>query len=224
LALVPLEERLVLSATVHVGSSAAVILVPGAPKPGTSTSGFPYSIQETLLKGLPVYEQRTTTFNDHTTQVTDRLIVPNLANHTVTTTDWINLRGGAGVEKIIDVTTTVGVTKVHKITAKLPSGKTESELLVETGYGKHWTIIDGIDHLPGGMVQTIVGKSLKVGSAQLTVKIINGSNGTVQHVRSLTLSHDDTLERNRTRVISSNHVPDVTASNTTIVRLQPPSV
>lgn len=223
-ALLPLEQRLVLNATAAVGSSAAVVLVPGAPKPGNSSGhGFPDDIQETLLKGLPVYEQRTTTFNDHTTQITDRLIVPNLANHTVTTTDYISLRGGKGIEKVVDVTTTVGVTKVHRIQAKLPSGKTEQELLVETGYGRHWTIVDGIDHLPGGGVQTITGRSVKAGNAQLTVKVVSGSNGTVQKVRSITLSHGETLEQNRTRVTAPNKLPQITASTTTIVRLQPPN-
>lgn len=222
--LVPLEERLVLTASAVAGTGAAVVLVPGAPQPGNSTSqGFPYSIKDTLLKGLPVYEQRTTVFNDHTTQTTDRLIVPDLANHTVTTTDWINLRGGAGIEKIVDVATNVGAVSIHKIQAKLPNGSTETELLAQTSFGRHWAVIAGINRQSGGGIQTITGKSLHVGNEQLTVKNVTSSKGTVQHVRNLTVFHDDTLEKNKVRITATGQVPKITLSTTTIVRLQPPN-
>ena len=158
-----LEHRVVLSSAnlltltpPTVSTPSNVVLVPGAPTPGPNNSNtFPQSIKKTIAAGLPVYEQRVTKFNDGSTQTTDRLIVPHIANHTITTTDYTSLPKGAGVEKVVDVATYVGDTTIHNVKATLPNKTTETELFAETKVGRHRSIIGGVDHLPSGGIQVI---------------------------------------------------------------------
>ena len=122
----------------------------------------------------PSYEELTTTYANGdagnvvgvgtihgTTQTEYRLTMPTSGN-TTTTTESINLAGGAGLEKVVDVSTKQGNTTTENITTTLPDGTITTKTETQVSHGRK-TKIDAWLNTPGVGTQTTSGTTIQTG-------------------------------------------------------------
>jgi hypothetical protein len=167
-----LEGRIVLSQVVPrpvslttVETPPTAALVPSAPAPAPASGPFAGNISQTLKAGTPVYEQRTTTWNNapDTSQIEDELIVPGTGPNSgdMTTYEWISLKNNGGIEKVVDVRTVTDGSPTNpnatittdNVTTTLPGGTVKKE--VETGVDANGSDTHtNTTTLPDGTVQT----------------------------------------------------------------------
>jgi hypothetical protein len=230
----PLEGRVVLSQVAPAATHAKAAevqtpLVTGAPAPGTNDINYyDFNLRDAALLGLPVYEQRVTQVDGGTTQTEDRLTLSDPQAGMTRTTEWINLRNGAGVETIVDVATTSGSITTHVITTTLPGGATQTETDTDVTTGSK-SVISGTLTLPGGATETVSGEKLQTPLKEVSTKTYAAPDGTVvRHDRDVTLFHGssplgDVLRQSDVySTTGTNGVPLTTRSSTTITRLQAP--
>lgn len=167
------------------------------------------------------YERFTTTYYDGTTQVDTRLTVPN-GNHTTTTTETISLRGGAGTEHVVDVATTVGNTTTHATTITLAGGKTQTETSTDVVTG-NTTVVNKTVHQPDGGTQTVYGRTIRSGPYALTSETVNQTGMASHHVTTLDLRYGQLNQKEIAKTTWPDHSVEIHKSNTTGVRLPPPS-
>jgi hypothetical protein len=167
------------------------------------------------------YERFTTTYYDGTTQVDTRLTVPN-GGHTTTTTESIDLRGGAGTETVVDVATTVGNTTTHTTTITLPGGQTQTETSTEVVRGDT-TVVNKTVHLADGGTRTVYGRTVRSGPYARTSETVNQTGMSSRHVATLDLRYGRLNQKELTKTTWPDHSVEIHKSNTTGVRLPPPS-
>jgi hypothetical protein len=142
----------------------------------------------------PTYEELTTTYANGdagdivgvgkitgTTQTEYRLTVP-AGNNATTTTESINLAGGAGLEKVVNVSTRQGNTTTENITTTLPDGTIATKTETEVKHG-HETVITAALNTPGVGNQTTKGTIVHSGPKTITNETITTAAGTVYHYR-----------------------------------------
>ncbi len=184
----------------------------------------------------PTYEELTTTYANGdagdiegigtihgTTQTAYRLTVPTSGN-TTTTTETINLAGGAGVEKVVDVSTKQGNTTTDNITTTLPDGTTTTKTKIENTYGRK-TTIDAWLTTPGVGIQTTVGTTIQSGPKAITNEVIHTAAGAVYRYHSV-VTQSSPLESSTTSTTTrpKDTVTNRVQSTTTITPLPlPPS-
>jgi len=138
------------------------------------------------------YEELTTTYDkgiagsiagvgsvNGTTQTEYRLTVPSGSN-TTTTTESINLAGGAGLEKVVAVTTKQGNTTTENFTTTLPDGTITTKTETRVAHGRE-TTIDAWLTTPGVGIQTTVGTTIQSGKRAITNEVIRTAAGTAYH-------------------------------------------
>jgi hypothetical protein len=181
------------------------------------------------------YEELTTTYKNGdagnivgvgkihgTTQTEIRLTVPTGSN-TTTTTESINLAGGAGLETVVNLSTKQGNTTTDNITTTLPDGsittKTEVQIIRR---GK--TIINAWLNIPGVGVQTTVGTTIQRGQRAITNERINTAAGKVYHYHRVVIQSGP-LEQSESSVTTGpdGAVTNVVKSTTTIEPLPLPA-
>jgi hypothetical protein len=140
----------------------------------------------------PTYEELTTTYANGdagnvvgvgtitgTTQTEYRLTVPTDSN-TTTTTESINLAGGAGLETVVEVSTKQGNTTTEKITNTLPDGTIQTKTQTQVAHGRKTTLNASLD-TPGVGIQTTKGTILHDGQKTITNETITTAAGKVYH-------------------------------------------
>ncbi len=227
-ALESLEARVVLShvapvvghplaAEVQTGTAS----VPGAPAPGASQAGLGMDMSAATQAGYTVYQQRTTHYSDGTTQIDDRLTVPNPNQNGTTTTDWISLRNGSGVEKMVTVATKAGNVITDNMTTTLPNGSVRTSVRTFTSEGRQTAINDTINPPTGG-VETVTGTKTQRGHTQVVSQSINESDG-VHQSHSVIINPNQYHQIETTTTTNPQGVSQTLKENTTIERLAPPS-
>jgi hypothetical protein len=219
-----LEGRIALSAVAAVGGQEAALdkrRSVGAVVQSTPTTSS--------------YEELTTTFaNDDagnivgvgtihgTIQTEYRLTVPTSGN-TTTTTESINLAGGAGLEKVVDVATKKGDTTTENITTTLPDGTVTTKTETQVTEGRK-TTIDAWLNTPGVGTQTTVGTTIHSGQKAITNDVIHSATGKVYHYRRV-VDHSSPLASSATSTTTgpSGAVTNLVKSTTTITPLPLPS-
>jgi hypothetical protein len=183
----------------------------------------------------PTYEELTTTYVNGdagnivgvgpihgTTQTEYRLIVPSGGN-TTTTTESINLAGGAGLEKVVDVSTSHGNTTSQNITTTLPDGTitTKTQTLVTQG---HKSVLRASLDTPGIGVQTTKGTIIHNGEKTITNETITTAVGKVYHFHRV-VTHSSPLESSATSTTTgpTGAVTNQVKSTTTITPLPLPA-
>lgn len=140
------------------------------------------------------YEELTTTYKndvaasvagvgsvDGTTQTEYRLTMPTGSN-TATTTESINLAGGAGHETAVDESTKQGNTTTENITTTLPDGTITTKTEILNSHGRTTTIEAWLT-TPGVGIQTTRGKTVHDGERTVTTELIHTAAGNVYHYR-----------------------------------------
>ena len=140
----------------------------------------------------PSYEELTTTYANGdagdivgvgkitgTTQTEYRLTVPTGSN-TTTTIESIILRGNAGNETVVDVSTIQGKTSSQNVTTTLQDGTvtTETQTAVTNG---HKSVFNASLNTPGIGVQTTTGTIIQRGQNTITNDTITTAAGKVYH-------------------------------------------
>jgi hypothetical protein len=233
--LVPLEDRVVMS---HAPAAAAVIgaVQPGpknqSPSPQNTVLGNVGNfngkdIAQTIQAGDPVYENITTNFaatNSSTasTQGETRLIVPDKANNSVTTTRVINLRNHQGFEKIVDVATTDGNTTYHDYSITLPGGGSELGTETDVVQGNK-TLQKGTTYLPGGSTQTFTATVTTSGNVQTTDQTTVSPDGFATTTHTVVTVKNELAQSTVQTVTHPDGTVTTSKSNTWVLRLQPPS-
>ena len=146
----------------------------------------------TAVPTTSTYEELTTTYKNGdagdvvgvghihgTTQTEYRLTVPTSSN-TTTTTASINLAGGAGLEKVVDVSTKQGNTTTKNITTTLPDGTITTKTEILNTYGRT-TVIEAWVTIPGVGNQTTRGKTINDGNRAITTESIHTAAGKGYH-------------------------------------------
>lgn len=237
---VALEDRVVLS---HVSPLAhppahakRAAVITSTPTPDNVIKGsvgefHGLSMAQTVQAGDPVYQQITTEFADPAaktvtaadTQAESRLVVPDKAAGTVTTTHAINLRNGAGPERIVDVATTTGATIKHEITITLPGGGVETETETDLVQGNK-TLMKGTIYLPGGSTKTFTGTSTNNGNQVVTDQTFVDPEGFASRVHTVVTINDELSQNTVVTTTYSDGTTTTTNSRTSVLRLPPPSV
>jgi hypothetical protein len=183
----------------------------------------------------PTYEELTTTFANGdagnivgvgtihgTTQTEFRLTVPTSSN-TTTTTESINLAGGAGLEKVVNVATKQGNTTTDNITTTLPDGTITTKTETQVANGRK-TTIDAWLNIPGVGTQTTVGTTIHSGQRAITTEVIHTAAGKVYHYRRV-VDHSSPLVSSATSTTTgpSGAVTNQVKSTTSIEPLPLPS-
>ena len=178
----------------------------------------------------PSYEELTTTYANGdagnivgvgningTTQTEYRLTVPTGSN-TTTTTESINLPGGAGLEKVVDVSTKQGNTTTENITTTLPDGTIDDQDETQVKQG-HKTIFNASLNTPGVGIQTTKGTIIQSGQKTITNETITTAAGKVYHFRRV-VTHSSPLESSASSTTTGpdGAVTNVVKSTTTIDR------
>ena len=234
LGLIPLEDRVVLSNVSPVAPQPKPVKVDySIPNPDNIVKAnvgnfHGLTIAQTVQAGNPVYEEITTNFTNGTSQYESRLIVPNKATNTVTTTKAINLRNNQGYEKVVDVATTTGTdstgtTIMHNITTTLPGGQVETETETELAEPSGKTLLKGTITLPGGSTETFTATVTTSGKKTTTDETLIDAEG-FSTTTDTTVTMKSQLSQTTTTVTT---YPDGTAttsiSNTYDLRLLPPA-
>jgi hypothetical protein len=146
----------------------------------------------TTTPTAPAYEELTTTYANGdagnvvgvgtitgTTQTEYRLTVPTGSN-TTTTTESINLAGGAGLETVVEVSTKQGNTTTENITNTLPDGTIQTKTQTQVAHGRKTTLNASLD-TPGVGIQTTKGTILHDGQKTITNETIITAAGKVYH-------------------------------------------
>jgi hypothetical protein len=183
----------------------------------------------------PTYEELTTTFANGdagnivgvgtihgTTQTEYRLTVPTGGN-TTTTTESINLAGGAGLEKVVDVSTKQGNTTTENITTTLPDGTITTKTETQVTHGNK-TKIDAWLNTPGVGTQTTVGTTSYSGQRAITNEVIHTAAGKVYHYRRVVYNSSPLASSATSTTTGPNGaVTNQVKSTTTIETLPLPS-
>ena len=157
-----------------------------------------------------------------TTQTEFRLTVPTGTN-TTTTTESINLAGGAGLEKVVNVATIQGNTTTENITTTLPNGSMTTKIETQVTNGRK-TKIDAWLTIPGVGTQTTVGTTVQSGQKAITTELIHTAAGKVYHYRRVvTQSNPLAYSTSSTTKGPDGAVTSVVKSSTTIDPLPLPS-
>jgi hypothetical protein len=183
-ALTPLEQRVVLSSTDHVG---AVTHTSSNPYPNTPIlSHFPVEAAA-LAAGDPVYERWTTTYYDGLTETNDETITLN--NQTVTVSKNITLPGTEGTETVVEhyTPTTTGVLFQNSVVE--PNGQTETETRTDTPDGSHKTLYDGSYEQPDGVTVNFTGSSVGHGSQNIYNNSFHETNGVTYTTHEVDIHH-----------------------------------
>jgi hypothetical protein len=173
------------------------------------------------------YEELTTTFANGdagnivgvgtihgTTQTEFRLTVPTSSN-TTTTTESINLAGGAGLEKVVDLATKQGNRTTENITTTLPDGTITTKTETQVADGRK-TKIDAWLNTPGVGTQTTVGTTIQSGQRAITTEVIHTAADKVYHYRRV-VSQSSPLVSSATSTTTgpngavTNHVKSTTS-------------
>lgn len=236
--LAPLEDRVVLSHIAPVAHHAPHVKAPqkvdySTPTPDHMVKGnvgnfHGLTIAQTVQAGNPVYEELTTRFADGSTQNESRLIVPDKAAHSVTTTRSMNLRNNQGFEKIVDVATTTatasnGTTINHAITTTLPGGGTETETETELVQSSSKTILKGTISLPGGSTKTFTGTVTTSGGKTTTDQTFTDPEGFLTKTENVVTSHGELSSSTSNTTTYGDGTSTTSDSNTYTLRLLPPS-
>ncbi len=249
--LLPLEDRVVMSTAV---APTAVVgnIQPGpagqSPSPQATVEGnagnfHGQSIAQTLAAGNPVFVQVTTRFPANvfnpnaTTEINNKLIVPDKAAHTVTTTENIVLRNDAGFEQVVDVATTSGNTTTHNITTSIThpthtdpnnvnviiptTTLTQHETLIQLVQGGK-TYLKGAIILPGGSPETFTGTTTNSGSTSTTVETLTDSQGFDTKTNSVVTVHNELYSSTVTTTVNPDGSTSTSKSNSWILRMEPP--
>ena len=183
----------------------------------------------------PTYEELTTTYANGdagnivgvgnitgTTQTEYRLIMPTGSN-TTTTTESINLAGGAGLETVVDVSTKQGNTTTDNITTTLPDGTTTTKTEIQNTYGRKSTI-DAWLNTPGVGIQTTVGTTIQSGQKATTTEVIHTAAGAVYHYHRV-VTQSGPLEYSETSTTTgpNGRITNKVKSTTTIEPLPLPA-
>jgi hypothetical protein len=183
----------------------------------------------------PTYEELTTTFANGdagnivgvgaihgTTQTEYRLTVPT-GDNTTTTTESINLAGGAGLEKVVSVSTKQGNTTTDNVTTTLPDGTITTKTETQFTHGTK-TTIDAWLNTPGVDTQTTVGTTSHSGQRAITNEVIHTAAGKVYHYRRV-VDNSSSLASSATSTTTGPNgaVTNQVKSTTTIETLPVPS-
>jgi hypothetical protein len=183
----------------------------------------------------PSYDELTTTYANGdagnivgvgsihgTTQTEYRLIVPGSGN-TTTTTESINLAGGAGLEKVVDVSTKQGNTTNQNVRTMLPDGTITTKTQAQVTYG-HKSVFSASLDTPGIGVQTTKGTIIHRGQKTITNETITTAAGKVYHFhRIVTQSSPLESSLSSTTTGPSGAVTNQVKSTTTITSLPLPA-
>jgi hypothetical protein len=168
-----LEDRIALSSFAQPAHAEHALFAQTQPTPNI-LSVFPREAAG-LAAGNPVYEQWTSTFYDGLSQTDDETYVLN--NQTVTVTENITLRGGAGTESAVDHFTAIPGGVLFQNTFTLPNGQTETESRVETFRPVHRIIQNGSIMRPDGVTVAFTTNSVTNGAKTTINSSFHESNG-----------------------------------------------
>jgi len=189
----------------------------------------------TTTPTAPSYEELTTTYangvagnivgvgNIHgTTQTEYRLTMPT-SNNTTTTTESINLAGGAGLEKVVNVSSKQGNTTTENITTTLPDGSITTKTEIQNVYGRT-TAIEAWLTTPGVGIQTTRGRTIHSGNTAITTEVIHTAAGKVYHFHRV-VTHSSPLESSATSTTTGPNgaITKQVKSTTTITPLPLPA-
>jgi hypothetical protein len=231
-----LEGRVVLSAMAPATAAGAAAEIrpvhltsAEVAQSNASEVGSGFDTGDTLRSGISVAEQRTTSYNDGSTETESLLTVPNLSNNTTTTYETINLRHNGGVETVVDTESfsggsqpLSGTDNTHNLTITLPNGSTETETYHEVITG-HKTVVTGALQDAGGGVQTWTAVKRKFGPTTVTTKMITEPNGSVEHQKNVTTRVGDLDSTSSTTTFLPDSSIQRSSSVTNVTRIQPPS-
>ncbi|HKM52004.1 MAG TPA: hypothetical protein VJY33_01270, partial [Isosphaeraceae bacterium] len=222
-----LESRIALSNVAAVGSHRAALDERRSPAADVQSA--------TTTPTSPTYEELTTTYANGdagnivgvgniigTTQTEYRLTVPTSSN-TTTTTESINLAGGAGLETVVDVSTKQGNTTTDNITTTLPDGLTTTKTEIQNTYGR-MTTIDAWLTTPGVGIQTTMGTTIQSGQKAITREVIHTAAGNVYHYHRVVIQSSP-LESSETSTTTGpdGRITNQVKSTTTITPLPLPA-
>jgi len=222
-----LESRIALSNVAAVGSHRAALDERRSQAADVQSA--------TTTPTSPTYEELTTTYANGdagnivgvgnitgTTQTEYRLTVPTSSN-TTTTTESINLAGGAGLETVVDVSTKQGNTTTDNITTTLPDGSTTTKTEIQNTYGRKTTIDAWLD-TPGVGIQTTVGTTIQSGQKAITTEVIHTAAGKVYHYHRVVIQSSP-LESSETSTTTgpNGRITNKVNSTTTITPLPLPA-
>ena len=182
----------------------------------------------------PSYEELTTTYANgnagnvvgvgtiHGTTQTEYRLTVSTSGNTTTTTESINLAGGAGLEKVVNVSTKQGNATTENITTTLPDGSITTKTETQVTDGRK-TKIDAWLNIPGVGTQTTVGTTIQSGQRAITTEVIHTAAGKVYHYRRV-VTHSGRLEYSESSTTTgpSGAVTNVVKSTTTIEPLPLP--
>ena len=141
-----------------------------------------------LAAGNTVYEQWTGTYYDGLTQTDNETFV--LKNQTVTVTENITLRGGAGSESAVDHYTAIPGGVLFQNTLTLPNGQTETETRTDTIVGTHEIIRNGSIARPDGVTVTFATSSVSQGNKNIVNSTFRESNGITYKVHEVDVNYN----------------------------------
>ncbi len=218
LSLDPLESRVVLSqfGAVYPGLAAAEVGAQAA------SSSFPMSEKLSLKLGIAVEDAITTKFADGSTQTETRLITPDLANNTTTTTETINLRDNGGTQQVTDVASSKGNVTTQAVTTTGPGSSTTVEAVTDIRIGDKTLFWATVNPQSGGQVR-ISGTVAAVGPTSTTDETTTQPDGTTSKSHIVDVLHGSVLQSTRAKTTTPFGPTTTTTSVTTFDRLQPPA-
>lgn len=181
-----LEARIALSSFAHPAHADHAEFIRTPPTPNI-LAFFPTAAAG-LAAGNTVYEQWTGTYYDGLTQTDNETFV--LKNQTVTVTENITLRGGAGSESAVDHYTAIPGGVLFQNTLTLPNGQTETETRTDTIVGTHEIIRNGSIARPDGVTVTFATSSVSQGNKNIVNSTFRESNGITYKVHEVDVNYN----------------------------------
>jgi hypothetical protein len=179
-----LEGRIALSSFAHAaGAEHDFSRTPPTPN---ILSFFPTAAAG-LAAGNPVYEQWISTYYDGLSQTDDETMV--LHGQTVTVTENITLRGGAGSETAVDHFTAIPGGVLFQNTFTEPNGQTETETRTDMVVGTHEIIRSGSIQRPDGVTVTFTTTDVQNGPRAVLNSTFRESNGLTYTVHEVDINY-----------------------------------
>jgi hypothetical protein len=180
-----LEARIALSTFGH-HASAAHAQFSRTPATPNILAFFPTAAAG-LAAGNQVYEQWSATYYDGLSQTDNETFA--LKNQTVTVTENITLRGGAGTETAVDHYTAIPGGVLFQNALTLPNGQTVTETRTDTIVGTHEIIRNGSIARPDGVTITFATTAVEQGTKTTANSTFRESNGITYTVHEVDVNY-----------------------------------